>query len=186
MRIDEIAGFEKPDIQKKLADVKAKEQELKVLANKTKQMYTKALANYEEVESKNAEKFDTDPFNSFNGWFTHMFKADVSKLFAIPNLQIQDNNIKKLGKLIIAYASQNYFLKPKTPFAGADTFLKICKAVDSNLLTMADQVLGRFVRGEEAKNPTPVPNDMKAVIQNLTPEQKKQLNDLISKAGGKA
>ena len=54
------------------------------------------------------------------------------------------------------------------------------------LVSVADTIFGRYVRGEEQKNPTPVPDDMKAVLQNLTPEQRKQLQDLISKAGDKA
>ena len=46
---------------KQLADAKKKEQELKALNAKPKQMYAKAMQNYEEVEEKNAEKFDEEP-----------------------------------------------------------------------------------------------------------------------------
>ena len=39
----------------------------------------------------------------------HMFKADPTKALAIPGFTLNDNNVKKIGKLLIAYASQNYF-----------------------------------------------------------------------------
>lgn len=184
MRIDELDN--KANFEKKVLDAKKKLEELKALSRKVKQMYEKAIQDYERVETENAEKFDSDPYESFKGWFQHMFKADVEKAVAIPGLTISDANIKKIGKLIIAYASQNYFLKPKTPFAGANTFLKIVKAIDPQLVSVADTIFGRYVKGEEQQNPTPVPDDMKAVLQNLTPEQRKQLQDLISKAGDKA
>jgi hypothetical protein len=184
MRIDELNSKAKFD--KNVADATKKLKELKALSQKVKQMYAKAIQDYERVETENAEKFDSDPYESFKGWFQHMFKTEVEKAVAIPGLTISDANIKKIGKLIIAYASQNYFLKPKTPFAGANTFMKIVKAIDPQLVSVADTIFGRFVRGEEQKNPTPVPDDMKAVLQNLTPEQRKQLQDLISKAGDKA
>ena len=79
MKIYEIDMGNSAEFNKQLADAKKKEQELRVLANKAKQMYQKAMQNYEEVEEKNAEKFDSEPTNSFNGWFTHMFKADPQK-----------------------------------------------------------------------------------------------------------
>ena len=78
---------------------------------------------------KNLMKNPTNPFNS---WFIHMFKADPTKALAITGFTLNDNNVKKIGKLLIAYASQNYFLKPKKTFTGAQTFLKIVKAIDPN------------------------------------------------------
>ena len=70
MRIDELDLGNQAEFNKELADAKKKEQELKALAGKAKQMYEKAIQNYEEVEEKNAEKFDEEPTNSFNSWFT--------------------------------------------------------------------------------------------------------------------
>ena len=32
-------------------------------------MYAKAMQNYEEVEEKNAEKFDEEPTGAFTEWF---------------------------------------------------------------------------------------------------------------------
>ncbi len=186
MKIYEIDMGNSAEFNKELADAKKKEQELRVLANKAKQMYQKAMQNYEEVEEKNAEKFDAEPTNSFNGWFTHMFKADPQKALAIPGFKLNDNNVKKITKLLTAYASQNYFLKPKTPFTGAQTFLKIVKAIDPELVSQADTIFGRYVRGEEQKNPGEVSKDMKAALDSLTPDQRKQLQGLLDKAGGKA
>ena len=47
-------------------------------------MYEKAIQNYEEVEEKNAEKFDEEPNNLTVG--DPMFKADPIKALAIPFL----------------------------------------------------------------------------------------------------
>ena len=77
-------------------------------------------------------------------------------------------------------------MKPKTPFAGAQTFLKIVKAIDPELVSQADTIFGRYVRGEEQKNPGQVSKDMKAALNSLTPDQRKQLQGLLDKAGGKA
>tara|TARA_B100001057_G_C22785786_1_gene925482 strand:+ start:333 stop:875 length:543 start_codon:yes stop_codon:yes gene_type:complete len=179
MRIDEF------DLPKEIQNAQKKQQELKVLAGKVKQMYTKALKNYDEVEQKNAEEFDAKPFEAYSNWFKHMFKADVNQAFTVPGITIQDNNIKKMSKLLTAFASQNYFLKPKTPFAASDTFLKIVKAIDPDLVSIADQVLGKYVRGEEQKDKKPIPQDMQDIIAKLSPEQKKQLTGLLDKAGAK-
>ena len=54
MRIDELDLGNPTEFNKELADAKKKEQELKALAAKPKQMYEKAIQNY-EVEEKNAE-----------------------------------------------------------------------------------------------------------------------------------
>ena len=57
---------------------------------------------------------------------------------------LNDNNVKKIGKLLlhINQIIQNLF-------TGAQTFLKIVKAIDQ--LDPADTIFGRFVRGEEQK-----------------------------------
>tara|TARA_B100000123_G_C25641496_1_gene389019 strand:+ start:199 stop:759 length:561 start_codon:yes stop_codon:yes gene_type:complete len=186
MKIYEIDMGNSAEFNKQLADAKKKEQELKVLAGKAKQMYAKAMQNYEEVEEKNAEKFDEEPTGAFNEWFKFMFKANPADALKIPGFTLNDNNVKKITKLLTAYASQNYFLKPKTPFAGAQTFLKIVKAIDPELVSQADTIFGRYVRGEEQKNPGQVSKDMKAALNSLTPDQRKQLQGLLDKAGGKA
>ena len=180
MRIDEI------DFGKRVTDSKAKVQELQELGKKVKGMYEKAQQNFADVEIENAEQFDAEPMQAFANWFKHMFKNDVEKVLNIPALKLSDANIKKVGKLVVAYASQNYYLKPKTPFQGANTFMKIVKIVDPQLVNIADQVFGRFVRGEEQKNPEKLPDDIAQTLQNLTDEQKAQLDALLNKAGSKA
>ncbi len=179
MRIDEF------DLPKEIQKAQKKQEELKVLANKVKQMYAKAMAEYEKAEEQNAEEFDANPFQSYAKWFQFMFKTDVNKAFPIPGITLGDNNIKKMGKLLTAYASQNYFLKPKTPFAAADTFLKIVKAIDPELVSITDQIIGKYARGEEQKQKKPIPQDMQDIIAKLTPDQKKQLTGLLDKAGAK-
>ena len=52
-------------------------------------------------------------------------------------------------------------------------------------MIQADTIFGRYVRGEEQKNPGQVSKDMKAALNPLT-DQRKQLQGLLDKAGGKA
>ena len=173
------------DLPAEIQKAQKKQEELKVLANKVKQMYAKAMAEYDKAEEKNAEDFDATPMKAYASWFQFMFKTDVTKAFPIPGITLNDNNIKKLGKLITAYASQNYFLKPKTLFAAADTFLKIVKAIDPELVDISNQIIGKYVSGEEQKQKKPIPQDLQDIIAKLSPEQKKQLTGLLDKAGAK-
>lgn len=186
MKISELDLSNKADFNQELSKTKAKIKELQVLAQKAKTMYEKAIAEYERTETQNAEKFDEQPTEAFKEWFEHMFKVDFNKTQFVPGFQLNDNTVKKVYKLFIAYASMTYFLKPKTPIQGADTFLQIVKAIDKNLVSQADTVFGRYVRGEEQKNPGTISQDLKLVLQNLSPEQQKQLQALLDKSGGKA
>ena len=93
MKIYEIDMGNSAEFNKQLADAKKKEQELKVLAGKAKQMYAKAMQNYEEVEEKNAEKFDEEPTGAFNEWFKFMFKANPADALKIPGFTLNDNEI---------------------------------------------------------------------------------------------
>ena len=95
------------------------------------------------------------------------------------------NNALKIYIQIPIYGNKTFDCELISVYPKLDlALLKILEFKNEKKLDLGDS--NNLKRGEEAKNPTPVPNDMKAVIQNLTPEQKKQLNDLISKAGGKA
>ena len=57
-------------------------------------MYEKAIQNYEEVEEKNAEKFDEEPTIHLTV-ADHMFKADPIKTVT-PFFTLNDNNAKRL------------------------------------------------------------------------------------------
>ena len=73
MRIDEF------DLPKEIQNAQKKQQELKVLAGKVKQMYTKALKNYDEVE----QELDT-AFKVLTNWrSSHARNQDILYLLFI-------------------------------------------------------------------------------------------------------
>jgi hypothetical protein len=150
MKLDELFGIGKTN---------KKEQELKQLALKVKGMYNKALNNYEQIESNNAEAFDQAPLKAFAQWYEHMFDKELTRAIGIKSIRVTDQNIKQLTKALIALGSLNYYLRPKTPFAAASTLVDIAPMVDKTIVKPIEQTFGKFVnqQGGNVIDPTAKP-----------------------------
>ena len=150
MRLDELFGLFGPS-----DNDKAKEKEMKQLAIKAKGMYTKSIDNFEKVMDQNAEAFDAQPLKAFSQWFEHIFDKTVDRMIKTKSITINDGNISQMAKPIIALASINYYLKPKTPFAGFQALVQLSKTIDPNIKQTVDKTFGKFVE-KGSGNPTDV------------------------------
>ena len=147
MRLDELFGlFGK--------DPNALSTEEKALAIKAKGMYTKSIDNFEKIIEKNAQAFDTQPLKAFNQWFEYVFDKNLDQMMKTREIKITDKNISEMAKPLIALASLNYYLKPKTPVQGFEALVKLGPRIfgnDKTILTIIDKSFGKFLeRGSNA------------------------------------
>lgn len=144
MRLDELFGlFGKDD---KL------DTEENTLAVKAKGIYGKSVDNLEKVMDRNAEAFDAQPFKAFSQWFEHVYEKSIDRMIKTKEIKINDQNIAKMAKPLIALASINYYLRPKTPVAGFKKLLRIGSRVvaDKQIMAVVDKTFGKFIE----KGPT--------------------------------
>lgn len=148
MKLDELFGlFDGPE-----------QKELKLLANKVKGMYGKSLENLEQVIAKNAKAFEQQPLEAFRQWFESFYDRPIKRVLDNDSLAntITKRNIQKLIKPLVLLASQNYYLKPKTGYAGAKSLVGIAPMIlknDRETLKVIDKFFGTFVeKGEGGPN----------------------------------
>ena len=124
-----------------------KSAEEKALALKAKGMYTKSVSNLEAVMDQNAQAFDTQPLKAFSQWFEHVYDKPIDRLIKTKDIKINDKNIAQMAKPIVALASINYYLKPKTPFAGFQKLMRIGADVvtDKQIMTIIEKTFGKFL-----------------------------------------
>lgn len=139
MRLDELFGLFGNDKNK------AKDKETKLLAAKAKGMYTKSIDNFEKVMDQNAEAFDAQPLKAFSQWFEHIFDKPIDRIVKTKSIVINDQNISQMSKPLIALASINYYLKPKTPFAGFQMLVNISDLIDRGIKQTVEKTFGKFV-----------------------------------------
>jgi len=151
MRLDELFGLGKS----------AKQKEQEVLAKKVKMFYEKALENFEEILAQNEDSFKKDPLESFSQWFEHFFERPMSRIIDTPAItnQIKKNTIQQLIKPLIMLGSQNFYLKPKTGYAGSKSLIDIAPMVaknDRKLLAVIDKFFGQYVETGDQKKTSEV------------------------------
>lgn len=152
MRLDELFGL----------FGKGEDKELKQLAQKVKGMYSKAIDNYEAVLAQNADAFKQSPRAAFDKWFEHMFYKNIKRVVDDDNLhrQITDKNLPNLIKPLIMLASQNYYLKPKTGYAGAKSLVQIAPMIakqDLPMIKVINKFFGTYLERGASKDVDPNP-----------------------------
>ena len=122
-------------------------QEEAALAVKAKGIYTKSVNNLEKVMDRNAEAFDAQPLKAFSQWFQHVYDKSIEQMIKTKEIKITDQNVTQMAKPLIALASINYYLRPKTPFAGFKKLVKIGDKViaDKQIMAIVDKTFGKFI-----------------------------------------
>jgi len=141
MRLDELFGLFGKDTNKLSAEESA-------LGRKAKGMYGKSIANFQKIMDQNAEAFDKQPLQAFNQWFEYYYDKSVAQTLKTKEIKITDQNIDKMAKPLIALASLNYYLKPRTPVEGFEKLVKLGTMIlgnDKTILKIVQDTFGKFL-----------------------------------------